>query len=623
MYVVDVIPFSRTAPAGTLSYRSREALAEGTIVEVSLRRRMVQGLVVGCQSVAEAKATLKNAAFMLTKTVPHAAGSLPDALRIAAERIAQLHAATLGSTLASLFGEHIRSDLSLAGMEELCVGDGFEARTAEATLRERSERYRKIVEENAALRAATLIVVPTIAETEYWKQQFAGMKPVVLSGALTGVRREAALQAATVSTGLVITTPSFAWTPITMLGSIIIERTGAGSYRSPKRPYLDFRTALTELARSRALPITYGDYPLPLEYRALPAAALTGANPSNISILDLRREKVEDKKPATVVESETVQEPWMAVPKQIRTDLAAVMETGGRALVLAVRKGYAPSVVCRDCGTTRTDEFGNVLTFTKEGPHGRAFRTVDGRILENTNVLCELCQSWNLMPLGVGVERVEEELRAAFPDAIVIRFDGDTVRSLTSAKKALVDAGRPCTILVGTEGALPWVLAANLPPFDLAAIASADSLLALPFWRARERFVRLGLLLASMSERMLLGTRLPEDAAVDAVQHPQATNFFAEEAGLRKTLEYPPFGTLIALQAEATRSQLDALDPVIRSAIGAHAFTVLPDRPLTRTQLRRSYVIRLSADRWPDAMLSASLRALPPLVRILVDPEAF
>lgn len=621
MYVVDVIPFSRTAPAGTLSYRSRTALAEGTIVEVSLRRRMVQGLVVSCQSVAEAKATLKSASFLLSKTVPHAAGMLPEPLRMAAERIARLHAATLGSALASLFGEHIRSDLSLADTQ-LQEGSGHGVIIIEKPLEARSEAYRASIESNAAQGLATLLVVPTIAETEYWKQEFASESPLILSGTLTGKRREAALQGAVSATKLVIATPSFSWTPIRALGSIIIERMGAGSYRTPKRPYLDFRIALIELAKARDLPIAYGDFPVPLEYRPVPDAPLRPIA-SPISILDLRREKKEELKPGAPVVPEADPEPWAAVPSVMRDAIRHALDDGGRALVLAVRKGYAPTVICRDCGTARVDEFGNVLTFTKEGPHGRSFRSVDGRIIEAANVLCATCGSWNLMPLGVGVERVEEELRAAFPDARVIRFEGDTVRTLAMAKKALEGAHEPGTILIGTEGALPWLLALHAHPFSLAVIASADSLLALPFWRSRERFVRLGLLAASMADRLLLGTRMPEDSAIEAVAHPEAAGFFEEESGLRKALRYPPFGTLIALQAEATRSQLDALDASLRDAIGRNDFTVLPDRALTRTQLRRSYVIRIAQDVWPDAELSDRLRALPLSVRVLVDPEAF
>jgi len=617
---VDVIPFSRSAPAGTLTYRSRTQLAEGTLVEVSLRRRMVQGLVVSCQSVAEAKAVLKNATFMLTKTVPTVVGVLPDSIRDAAERTAQLHAATLGSALCSLFGEHIRSDLSFAKIGELYTGTSFRTEAIEHSLEERVRIYKERI---ALEQNTTLLVVPTIAETEYWKRHLSEFKPVLLSGALTGKRREEALQAAAACTSLVISTPTFSWTPIHSLGTIIIERAGAGSYRSPKRPYLDMRVALTELAQARSLTLVYGDFPLPLEYRPDPTHALSDAPPSSVSILDMRREKPDESKPKAVVEEETREEQWMAVPQAMRDEIQKTLGEGGRVLTLAVRRGYAPSVVCRDCGTSRVDEFGNVLTFTKEGPHGRAFRTVDGRVLENTNVLCELCGSWNLMPMGVGVERVEEELRSAFPEATVIRFDGDTVRSLTMAKKALVDADRPCSIIVGTEGALPWIRASNVPPFDLALIVSADSLLALPFWRARERFVRLAHTVTGMTERLMLGTRLPEDSAVDAVIHPTTTSFFKEETMLRSALQYPPFGTLISLQAEATRTQLDNLDSEIKKAIGTYTYSVLPDRALTRTQLRRSYVLRLPAGAWPNQELHERLRALSPSVRILIDPEAF
>ncbi len=191
MYVVDVIPFSRTAPAGTLSYRSRVSLLAGTIVEVSLRRRMVRGLVVGCQSVAEAKAMLKSAPFILTKAVPRASGMLPESYRTAAEQVALLHAATLGSTLTSLLDELIRSAISLG---EIVVekGAGFEYDVVETDLAAREARYRTLIEMNIAGRMATLLVVPTIAETEYWRHCFADTKPVVLSGAEGGTRREAA-----------------------------------------------------------------------------------------------------------------------------------------------------------------------------------------------------------------------------------------------------------------------------------------------------------------------------------------------------------------------------------------------------------------------------------------------
>jgi primosomal protein N' len=353
---------------------------------------------------------------------------------------------------------------------------------------------------------------------------------------------------------------------------------------------------------------------VPLEYRTHPEASLQ-STVKGVTLIDARRDKE--------IPQGTATEPWSALPKNLREHIGMAAGAGGRVLVLAVRKGYAPSVICRDCGTARTDEHGNVLTFTKSGPNGHAFRTVEGKILESTDVLCEVCGSWNLLPLGVGVERVEEELRAQFPDSRVIRFEGDTVRTAASARKALEHAREPGAIIIGTEAALPWLLTLKLQPFDLGAIASADSLLALPFWRARERFVRIGFLLSSMSKQTYLGTRLPDDTAARLLQNPTDPTFFQEEASLRRALHYPPFGTLVVLQAEGTRAALTILDASIRNAVGDHAVTVLPHRALTRTELRRSFVVHLKEGAWPDKNLALHLRALSPAIRILIDPESF
>ncbi|MBU2220388.1 hypothetical protein KKD81_00440, partial [Patescibacteria group bacterium] len=66
MYVIDVIPFAAGAPAGALSYRSKDFLETGTLVGVPLRKKRVRGIVVSCSSVQEAKAQIKKADFSLS-----------------------------------------------------------------------------------------------------------------------------------------------------------------------------------------------------------------------------------------------------------------------------------------------------------------------------------------------------------------------------------------------------------------------------------------------------------------------------------------------------------------------------------------------------------------------------
>ena len=102
MFVLEIIPFSRTAPQAPLSYRSVADLSPGTLVSIPLRKKTVLGLVVGSTPVLEAKSALKQASFSLSKSTDLAQGKLPSTVIEAAKNIALYHATTLGAVLSSL-----------------------------------------------------------------------------------------------------------------------------------------------------------------------------------------------------------------------------------------------------------------------------------------------------------------------------------------------------------------------------------------------------------------------------------------------------------------------------------------------------------------------------------------
>ena len=610
MYVIDVIPLSRTAP-GVLSYRSAKKLPTGTIVSITVRKTATQGIVISSLPVQDAKEMLKHARFLLSKSTPAPAGKLPSAIMRVAEETAAYHATSVGAVLAAVFAEHIRLDVPLAEVR-LHSGTGYAREMQEAPLTERVQAYEKTIRDNTKRGTATLLVVPTLPEVAYWKEKLASHRPIILSGAVTGARRAKALEAAVSHTGLILATPSFSWVPIARLGAILIERPSAGTYVLPKRPYLSMVRALDALAKAREIPLVLGDFPVPLEFRAKPGAALHGGIKSSVELIDARRPK----------DGASEAGPWRAIPDEVIKRIHTELVEGGSVIALAVRKGYAPGVVCRDCGQAQTDERGMPLSFTMAGGK-RLLTTSDGATALDANRACQRCGSWNLLPLGIGIERVEEELKAAFPDVTLTVASSDVLMSQSKAKKA-VAALRPGTVLVGTEAVLPWLRAymPNDARAPLGIIASADSLLALPFWRARERFVRLSYFLAGMCRATLLVTRHPEDAAVNAVAHPESVEFWKEETALRKALNYPPFGTLITLTLEGPARKIDPYAKELQEELAAYAPALLPNRTLSQTIERATVVLTLPEGSWPDQSLAARLRNLPPTVRVRIDPEA-
>lgn len=588
----------------------------GTIVSITIRKAETQGIVIDSVSVADAKEMLKHARFLLSRSVPTASGMLPDSMLRAAEQVATYHATTIGAVLAAMFSEHVRAGVTVS-IDALSDGTGFVRDACELPIAERVTAYRERIMSTIKDGAAVLLIAPTLPELTYWKNQLKEFDTLVISGTLTGTKRAEMLAKATSHTGLIIATPSFAWIPIAALGLTILDRVSAGTYTLPKRPYLSIPYTLESLMRERTIPFLLGDFPLPLEYRPAPGAALFSAS-SSVTVIDARKKKVEAV--SDVAPSDDA--PWAAVPKELLHAIRIELDTEGRVVVLAARKGYAPAVVCRDCGQAQTDERGMAYSFSMANGE-RVFRTSDGVVIAAKRI-CQRCGSWNLLPLGVGAERIEEELRAAFPRANIISVPPESLSSPRKAKAAIQAFQEPRSIIIGTEALLPWLQtgiqdAAREP---LGVIASADSLLSQPFWRARERFVRLSYFLRSICRDVVLVTRHPDDTAVVAVADPSSDSFWREESALRKALMYPPFGTLITLSVEGTAKRVLAEAEGLRERLSEYAPHVLSPRQIQGGLWRTTVVLSLKQAIWPDTGLSRELRALPPSVRVRIDPEA-
>ncbi|MBU1754711.1 hypothetical protein KKH81_00295 [Patescibacteria group bacterium] len=581
---------------GSLSYRSKTNVPLGSIVSISLRKQTVPGIVIACRSVAEAKSELKTASFALSKSALETKSKLPLPVFKAAERIAQFHAAPVGSVLAALVADVLPTELPT-----LSTGTAYKKYRVEGVHAKRVSTYRSRIISALEEKKATLLIVPTIAEIDVFKKEFSDFSPLILASSLSAKKRNENLELALLHTGLIIATPSFAWTPIRSLGAIIAERVSAGTYVQPRRPYLDIRRALEELATARSIPYTVGDYPLPLEERLHPENPLAAQPSAPRIILDTRSEKDRQRE-------------WEAIPKEIQEAITATTAGGAGVLLLAVRKGYAPTVVCRDCGTAVTDTRGRTLSFTKVRGKN-VFRSSDGVETLSTDTTCVHCGSWNLYPLGVGVERVFDEAKKLFPTHHILHFDAATPPQARKLLKLIT----PTTIVVGTEYMLPWITPTS--SFGLAAIISADSLLSLPFWRARERFVRIGLMLAERAKRVIVATRKPEDTALEAIADPTTTTFFSEETALRKVLLYPPFGTLIHFSAEGRPEQLTATVALLTERL-QQSLSVLPFQLSKPGIQHMSAVLHVKDTSWPNETLSEQIRSLPPSIRVRIDTES-
>jgi primosomal protein N' (replication factor Y) len=315
----------------------------------------------------------------------------------------------------------------------------------------------------------------------------------------------------------------------------------------------------------------------------------------------------------------------------------AMAETYGRgeqSLLFLNRRGYAPLVLCRACGQKLTSP--DTQSWLVEHRYsGRLVCHLTGFSMKKPE-RCPHCGAKDsLASIGPGVERLEEEARALFPEARIAVFSSDTVPDAESAR-SLVDqmARGEIDILVATQAAAKGH---NFPNLTLVGIVDADLGLRGGDLRAGERTYQLLAQAtgragrADRPGRALIQTYAPEAPVMQALAAGDRDAFLAAESEARREAGLPPYGRLAALILSAEdgvklEDYARALAAATPNAEGLEVYGPA-DAPLALIRGRRRKRFLVRADRTVDlqAFLSTWLaRARPPsAVRLQVDVDPY
>ncbi|MBX3330751.1 MAG: primosomal protein N' [Nitrospira sp.] len=330
---------------------------------------------------------------------------------------------------------------------------------------------------------------------------------------------------------IVVGTRSAIFSPLKSIGLIWVEGEEDPALKEPQEPRYHAREVAHLRAESeRALVVLASDHPS-LESRFDTDAEIHHvpqevALQPTIDLVDLRNE------PAGTLFSH----------KLIRA-MHDALQNHAKILLFLNRKGYAGTLVCRDCGwVSRCDSCIVPLTYYREA--GRLTCRYCGKV-DRLPDHCPLCRTpHNMSPVGYGTERVEVEARRLFPQAKIARLDRDTLRHSASAR-ALWEGAKSGTwdILIGTQALFRR---GPLPRYGLVGVLHADSGLHVSEFRAAERTYHLLVDAANLTcpastgGRVIVQTRLPTHHAVQALISGDPNQFYNEEFAARRLLHYPP-----------------------------------------------------------------------------------
>src|SRR3989344_1139356 len=202
------------------------------------------------------------------------------------------------------------------------------------------------------------------------------------------------------------------------------------------------------------------------------------------------------------------------------------LEKNERLFIFAARRGLATATVCSDCGATLTCQKCGLPLVLHRGKENYFLCHHCGQ-KKTAEIRCYICNSWKLKPLGVGTGKVAEEIAKRFPEIKIIRLDSDTSKTAREVMRRVADFEKnPGSILVGTELALQNI---NLP-FDSAAVASLDSLMAMPNFRINEKIFSILLRLRFLARKnFLIQTRNPSWGALNQALAGDLAGFYQEE----------------------------------------------------------------------------------------------
>lgn len=397
-----------------------------------------------------------------------------------------------------------------------------------------------------------LVLLPEIALTPQFIERFkSGLNAntgVLHSGLTDRQRMETWLGARDGSINIVIGTRSAIWTPFKQLGIIVVDEEHDLSYKQQE----GFRYSARDLALYRAhqnkIPVVLGSATPSLEsiqnvanerYQEIKLTKRTGnAFLPEINILDIRSCSMDGAFSVPMLEV-------------IRRHL----EKKQQILLFLNRRGYAPVMMCHDCGWIAKCPRCNIqMTYHK---HINKLCCHHCQHQEKLPDTCPECTNKKIIEIGYGTQRLTETLEKNFPEAKIIRIDRDSTRRKGAMQSMLDDAQKgDIDILIGTQ-----MLAKghHFPRVTLVGIIDADRGLYSADFRASERMAQIIMQVSGRAGRadnpgsVMIQTHHPDHPLLKTLtehDYVKLSKLMLEE---RRQTCLPPFSYQVLLRAEANQ----------------------------------------------------------------------
>jgi primosomal protein N' (replication factor Y) len=411
----------------------------------------------------------------------------------------------------------------------------------------KTEVYLQAIRATLARGKTAIVLVPEISLTpqtvERFKSRFAGQPDTVAvlhSHLSEGERHDEWHKLHSGRARIVIGARSAVFAPLLNLGLIVVDEENETSYKQEEAPRYHARDVAIVRAKLEKCVALLGTATPSLESYANATRGkyllstlsqrVDQCQMPLIRIVDLRQERRKEKAAAILSE-------------KLRAAIGDRLEKKEQTILFLNRRGFSTSLLCNNCGKARDCPNCSVaLTFHRSNARLSWYLCGHSAAVPKR---CPECGEDALIYAGFGTEKVEANVSAIFPKAVVRRMDADSMTRKDAYRETLhaFRAGK-IDILVGTQMIAKGL---HFPNVTLVGIINADLALHLPDFRAGERTFQLLTQVAGRAGRgeepgeVFVQTYTPFSPSIQFARHHDFAGYFEQELEFRERCDFPPF----------------------------------------------------------------------------------
>lgn len=644
MKIIHVIPLKKGIWKDDLTYFTSLDTPAGSIVSVPVRSKNTLALVTSVEDLSLEKSNVKNMDFNLRKVTESKGNSIflkeyLEAVFETGKYFIQNKNISISSLIPVIFIEEYDKIMKIALDKNTennqntkpAINLKTEKSLFQYPLEERISIYKTLIRESFAKGKSMFIVVPTELYADKFTQSLTkGIEQFTFT-MHSGISPKKILQTYghivnATHPVLVIGTTPFLSIPQKNLGTIIIENESSNAYKMITRPYFDMRTFVEIFASKLNVKLVLADDLLRFEtiermerdnFNTLYPLSFRIKNTVEIKVISKNKENEnsEENKKFKILEDASIEE------------IKKTIQNKKNVFVFTLRKGLATMTVCRDCGETiMCDKCGSTLVlYTSQNGEKKIFVCNKCGNEKDANTKCSSCESWNLIPLGIGTDTVYEHLKELLPKNKIFKLDKESAKSKTGAKKIIEEfESTHSAILVGTEMALMY-MQEKVP---LTVISSFDSLWSIPNFKMGEKILRILLqIIEKTNEKFIIQTKNDKDEIVATVMKENILSFVRSELEDRKNLNYPPFKRFIKVVYTGDKEETKRTREILKDLFSEYNPEIFSGFiPKMKGKYATNMLIKIAPEKWNagnviDEKLSTKLSSLPPSFQTFVDPE--